>query len=667
MHARESKGILIVGDWVVDEYWFLVRHNSDRSSHTGFVHYRLSSAKGDIVADLCGAGHVARLFSHLSKEEKDPCNVTGLGVWNAADTDFIKHLTHARSVDCASATANYCYKPQKCRHRVHARLITMHPDSPTIRVVRCYHEEDGGLQQINRMDWEPGPQDRMPIEWDTLDEQLPPSLTGIVVDDRQKGAITEDVVRHLRERYPKVAWYVKSNDEHPEWLDLLQGVLQLMVIGPEVASRRSPWGRWLVRDAAGAPALEVVGDHGAYNTAVVSEKHEVVACGGDRCLTGKSEALITPLTELGWSTAFFSALAFNLTLSDRDRGPELWEGDIEFALAQADRHAGVPTQVRFAAPQIAAPETRARSTSWSREKSDWEHANTGLGLIDDNGELRLDVWRGSTQIPGYIACIRKKKHIIDEIGHAVRAFRLNSFRQQKPLCILLNADPGSGKTFLAKSIANALEYAFLKFDISQMVHREEILDAFDMVATQQVNSRDPLLVFVDEINGTVENGRVYGSFLTPLEDGVYLRKGRAHVLQPCIWLFTGTPPKPNDTGDKLSDFESRMTMVRRIDFLSLKGRGKDTQVDTEAQLEQVYVGASMIRKQFPDVQQVSQEVLHRFHSLDPRESPARSIYRQVSQMRNVQYGRITRRNCEAWGGDWPTLAEPERMVHLVFE
>ena len=57
-----GKRWLILGDWVVDENWFLVRHYSDKSKHTGWdgIYRRIDlgdeaeGAPNSKVLDLCG-------------------------------------------------------------------------------------------------------------------------------------------------------------------------------------------------------------------------------------------------------------------------------------------------------------------------------------------------------------------------------------------------------------------------------------------------------------------------------------------------------------------------------------------------------------------------------------------------------------------------------------
>lgn len=71
MPAKNIPNYLVVGDWFVDEYWFVVRHHSDVSSHAGPFHYRICSEPKDTVRDLCGAGLVTRILYELRKYNFD--------------------------------------------------------------------------------------------------------------------------------------------------------------------------------------------------------------------------------------------------------------------------------------------------------------------------------------------------------------------------------------------------------------------------------------------------------------------------------------------------------------------------------------------------------------------------------------------------------------------
>lgn len=146
-------------------------------------------------------------------------------------------------------------------------------------------------------------------------------------------------------------------------------------------------------------------------------------------------------------------------------------------------------------------------------------------------------------------------------------------RKDKSVSILLEADPGVGKTYLAEKLSDQIKFPLIKHDISQMVQREELLDLFDMIAAKQAEQSLPVFVFIDEINASLGGSPVYGGFLAPLEAGKYMRRGRLYELKPCVWMFAGTPEKPSESEqykEKLQDFKSRLTAIERIGYRSLQ-------------------------------------------------------------------------------------------------
>lgn len=683
--APESQNLLIVGDWVIDEYWILVKHYSEISSHTGYNHYRLSSQSNETVADLCGAGHVARVLYQLNTEEHpDSYKIVGLGKWDDADTELISHLVHAQvEKECDAARAWYRLSPRMCKKLPgNVTLMTLASESPTNRVIRQYYLEKGKLRQLNRVDWEP----QSPggeVHWDSL--QLPEEVAAIVVNDLAKGVVTLELVRKLKERYPHARWYVRSKQRTPRelaseqgpgrgregeqgippWLRLVKDDLELLVVGPEMAALLNPWDSWLVNRRITLQALDIIKGLPGKNVVLLSDRREVIGRLNDseHCLTAQSLVEPSPVTQLGWPSAFFAALVHTMYANRAN----LAEADIRWALNYADKKGGVHVPIK-GADDTGERQPDVRMGGWAEESDEWEQAKTDFGIIRARtGELRLDVWRGVRHLPGYIACVKEKQNIIVEIGRHLRAF--NESRQMRSLSIMLQADPGAGKTHLTKSLAEAFNFSFQRFDITQMIHRDELLDLFDTIATAQANEEKKLLVFVDEINARLDNDHVYGAFLAPLEESIFVRRGKSFSLRPCVWVFAGTKldeEKPDD-GGKLKDFRDRMTIIEKIDFGSLSDRSRNAaRLQKEAQLEQVYLGAAMIGRHFPDVQNVSKEVLVQFYNLKPESAPSRKIRKWAASLRNVQYGNVTRANCEGWP-EWDKIKDGDRPVMLSFE
>lgn len=674
--AKGKNTVLVFGDWVVDEYWFLVRHNSETSSHTGFVHYRVSSGSEDVVVDLCGAGHVARLFHHLRTSEKKDFDIVGVGRWNIGDEDQIAHLIHARDEGskCIAANPNFRIIPDNCHGDTNITLRTLMPNGQSARVIRTYHEGRNGLEQIDRIDWEldknsPATKSN-PVELNQID--LPENISTVVIYDLHKGVVTSESIKQLYRLYPNADWFVRSKETKPDWIEDIKKSLKLLLIGPEVASSKNPWECWLLNNRISLTGINILSELSEKNTILLSDRRDLLARINNKdCITGKSYQKPTPITQLGWASAFFAAIIYKMNLDRQSPARDIHPDDIRYALELADKHAGVPT-FRNQLDEISSHYQKPSigREDWASEVSLWRQATSDTGLIEDQeGKLRLEVWRGSTQIPGYVACVDKKKEILDEIGQNIRAFMGNNSIKKRSLSILLQADPGSGKTYLAKSLASVFDLNFLSFDITQMVHREELLDLFDTVATRQVNSNTPLLIFVDEINATLQGNQVYGSFLSPLEDGIYIRNGNAFSLEPCIWVFAGTKIDGDHipSSEKLSDYKSRMSMIRRIDFQALRDGSKDKGImESQAKLEQVYIGALMTKKYYSDVKEISWDVLEKFYQENPLDAPARSIAKKVSLLKNVQYGRITPENCDLWERVSWTKERTNVMVKLLF-
>lgn len=86
----------------------------------------------------------------------------------------------------------------------------------------------------------------------------------------------------------------------------------------------------------------------------------------------------------------------------------------------------------------------------------------------------------------------------------------------------------------------------------------------------------------------------------------------------------------------------------------------------EAELEQVYMGASMIHVAFPDVSEIEESVLNEFRRLKGEKSAARDIRKMAWSLKNVQHRRVTEENCGAWGVFENREGDGKDMVKLNF-
>lgn len=340
MEPGKRQRILIIGDWVVDEYWFLVRHHSEISSHTGFIHYRIASKFGESVKDLCGAGHVARVLHQLNRDKNNNYGIIGIGSWNDNDTLVIKHLLHTQYRDkCHASHAIFTLMPNYCDSPPDIELITLNRLGPTIRVIRQYHQEGEKLQQINRIDWEPWRSHRNDkIDISTCINKLPPAddIKHIIIHDLKKGTITEDLIAGLDKKYSGAQWFIRTKDEKPNWINIIKDKIYLRVIGPEIAGLINPWDSWVKKDRLTHQAFKTITNYQGKNVVLLSEKREMIARlmsdADHTILSGKSGIKPMPLTQLNWPSTFYASLICNMI----DNTNNITRDDLINALRCAD-------------------------------------------------------------------------------------------------------------------------------------------------------------------------------------------------------------------------------------------------------------------------------------------------------------------------------------------
>jgi hypothetical protein len=679
-----KRAILIVGDWVIDEYWFLVEHQSEKSTHTGLSHYRISSKRGENIADLCAAGHMARVLYKINNDKSPDLtyDICGIGSWHPGDTNRIRHLFH-HGKDCQPVAPLFQLRPNKCREKqddlksIH--LETLDAEGSTIRIIRQYQKRGNDLVQISRVDWEP-PQNPKQKESRKIDKVIAKfkeyDIQDVVIYDSGKGVVDEKVINALVDKYSKSHWYVLSKSDKPAWMTTLKGALvkpgslELVIIRPELAATLNPWDTWLIGNRMSVLAKEVIEGYRikykARNIILLSERHEVVAymndLNGKHCITAKSHVKPDSLKQLGWSSAFMAAMV-HMIATDRTRKKETdVRNRIKKAIELADELSSISGSPGDEKKRQPVEDPEISEWDWDIEKREWYQATTGMGIIQHSTEEgpRLDVWRGAIELPGYIAITKEKRDALVNIGQHLRAFKRQS-SPSRPLSIMLVGDPGSGKTILAKSLADIFDFQFFGYNITQMIRREELLNIFERVATTQTTGSKVPLVFVDEINAFLEGEPVYSLFLSPLEEGQYFRHGNAFSLKPCIWVFAGTHPQDkkqdatpkNDSTmtliqpkpAKQSDFESRMTLMEYLDYSTLSEQAvKRALFKKLSKIEQVYIGAKAINTYFPDVNKVSKDTLKKFANYPSDKSTSRSIRKFVISMKNVQYGAIKSEN-----------------------
>jgi len=608
---------------------------------------------------LCGAGHIARTIHQFATDEKIDLKLHGLGSWHSDDEALIGHLLQTST--CSVNKISFTINPKLADNLPNIPLINLGLSTGTVRVVRLFHDQNSGIEQICRIDWESLSPRSADISKD-LTARFPSTdqVQYVVVHDMEKGSVSSSLIRELWKRYKAAQWFLRYKSGL-DWLKLIDASAAFVFVGPEVLRTRNPWGSWLEKGSVKAEAVAVLENTPGKTAVLCCSDKEMIVRVDDKCLTVSSGDEPNLLDLVGWPSALFSALIFNSIKNKSPLTPDLISQSWRMA-----RKVGVSGQGASSGRSTTIYNFPVNAFNWKEETARWESSREDLGIVTGaDGKPRLEVWRGSRALPGYITCIEGKEDIVNMIGKRLLAFRQGE-HANRPLSILLRADPGSGKTFLAQRLAEAFSFAFVKGDITQMIYRGELLDLFDTIATKQAEESRPVLVFVDEVNARLENTHVYGAFLAPIEEGAYARKGSSFKLKPCVWLFAETVPEADndDSPEKYPDFLSRISMIVGLDYKSLS-KGKDASVSDRARLEQVYIGAIMIKRFNPEVVEVDSAVLKAFRDISPERGSARKIREMVAKIRNVQYGRVLIENCQ-WE-ELPKKAKGQReLIRLDF-
>jgi len=700
--------ILLLGDWLIDEYWAFGVHRSSTASRTGAAHLRALHGLQDTVQAFCGAGRSAYFLHQLYSraDARAPAtSIVGLGFWHRADTGAL----------CA------LFDPMSAPNNLY-RMITR-PDSSapagvdlinlnesynagkdddvrdlyeyTTRIIRVYstEPEHGGLE-YRRLDWEPRLRQ---VKWTSerlarLQNEVIETLRGrtlraVVVKDMRKAAVTPELVEWLVGFAPPTArWYLSSKEWQPKWLEKVKGVQLKLYMIPQVAAReairRQELSSWLVR--SGKPSNEAVKliDKAASDTkaetifvlpdefsALVYSKHSGVPI----CVVQPKSSPDPVAVDMGGASITFPAL---VACMEHPVVSKSWETIASVALETTHEWVNFEAQ-RILKPQKPWKPDHAQPGSmfellrsavrdefdigahafgdiaqmdWTPLSTEWEQAlKTDTGVVKVNGAKELQLWRAMLEVDGYICCDDEKRKHLRKMLQGIRTF---DQRPKHHASCMLVADPGTGKSFLARRLAKAVGLDFIAFNITQMQTRGDIIRCFELIAEQAHASRGKhrrLLVFMDEINALLEREKPYSTFLTPLEDGTYVHNGQIARIPPCVWIFAGTED-PGDRGKdgpeqgtKLSDFVSRLT----FGIFNL-GKPSDLKI---AKLERVYVGVSMLKEEFSEIDFISEAVLWAFRYL-PDRVRGRDIKNFVRRFRDIQYSGVTARNVpDDWADD----------------
>ena len=696
--------VLVVGDWVVDDHWVTAVHRSPTASRTGRAHYRSLHRPSGSVRALCGAGRTASVLHQSTRDGAPFCDVIGIGVWHRSDTLELTAMLDSSRNKAVTPFRLTRSDPEVSRNSgsTLCNLADVLPEkdpetgSPleygTSRMIRTYQRTGDQIEHLERIDWE------LPSFFDSHDApawirsvgdltEFPSldkidrgrSIDAIVIKDLRKGIVSAAMLSWLKERYQSPKWFVSSKSWNPDWFGELRDVdLQLLLIPQVPAANAVAEGGlscWITNGKPSNEAHKLIDDiqkqTGARIVVVLPEGSSIL--GSDYRSDSRGAGVLqhdpTPShrdLDVAMASVFLPAVVANLRERPSMRIRELLSASLSFTERWMDQEMcrlsdpeGQSDHPEISLDVNAVTEHEERGSwaeiDWDRAKTNWNQAMDDIGVIATDAGKRFEIWRGMTDLEGYVCCLDSKRRVIRTILGELRRFRMGDRREH--FSCIIKAPAGSGKSYMVQRLAEVSNFHPLPpFNITQMMSRASILECFDAIVSEQARlSHVPLLVFFDEINAAPWGQEVYDAFLTPLQDGEYIRGGRVIRIKPCAWVFAGTLDGQGGTSTKRSDFESRLSLEpQTFEPTAYEKR-------SALHLERVYLGVAILKRTFPDVRTVSEKVLRLFYSL-PETCGVRDLAHFVESFFDIQHGKVRARNVPE-----ERLRNTERLRSFHFE
>jgi hypothetical protein len=352
-------------------------------------------------------------------------------------------------------------------------------------------------------------------------------------------------------------------------------------------------------------------------------------------------------------------------------------------------------------------ETPKSILTYNESWDEWNASSRGLGVVEvhtknytdkdkgtksenekcketENPENQIQLWRAFGTLKDYICAGGRKRTKINEMVHKLYHYTKDPNPIYPFNCLFL-AEPGWGKSFLAKCIADYFDFEFLSFSIAQMASNEDLIDSFKVIASTQNRTKKRVLVFMDEIDAQIEAHYAMGLLLGPIWDGAFKIEGNIYTIDPCVWVFASTKPTDKLLNDpKGRDFLSRINgPIIDLDFLPEKERSRFHQLENPdnrkelminaaakdinkpLRIELVYHGVNFLNKMFGPISYVNRSVLEVFYNIMPVDG-IRSLSIFVSKFRNISRGHVSIKNVPKFEenselqrhiyklSDWPT-------------
>ena len=589
----------------------------------------------------------------------------------------------------------------------------------TNRIYRIYEGFGSDKPKLRyRFDWQI---DLNEAYVDTNWTQEIKDVKAVVIVDHGKGVITDTLIDTLLDNFGDSRWFVRTKLDSPFWFKKLverKKKLKLLVIDQQLVNHRYGLRKWQRNGCLCRGSLELLGQllgletyrHGwpKSSDTILSENVAVLfednwAIGGSRKMERKEGKEVDGARiyyfpkqsekeraiRVGRTSIFFNSLIFwDLMVEDLEaktpsentqlsrattwalRNMEKWMDQCTEAWKKEDEQAlsgpfASVTAWHSTSHHVDILENEIQGEDYQESWKKWNQSSTKTGALDISSTQELHLWRSYGTLDHYVCPGGTKRSSINDLVRSLNLFD-REVRPRFPLNALLISEPGWGKSYLAKCLADHFDFDLLSYSIAQMSSTRELVDSFKEIASTQKRSKKKSLVFMDEIDAKISGQTALGLLLSPMWDGLFKSEGYTNKIDPCIWIFACTKPLGILTGlTKGRDFLSRINgPTINIDFLDNDAREKLHDIeedksrrkmlnealcyhpgdsDDDRRTEIVYQTVNFLNREYGPIAEIESDVLDLFYKIFPVNG-VRSIQIFVSKFKNIKKGVIRKCN-----------------------
>jgi len=692
MPAKDDKiiNVLVVGDWIIDEDWVVTQERSETSAKQHKEkHFHTAFNKVDVPTNrLCGASLTASAIRGFLKEKRKGCgdfNIYGMGVWHPGDNDLVEILFEENKLPGVNPfRLNVEIRRQTDSEKKLFNLAREGDVCSTTHVVRTFLGHPGtNIEPMSRYDWHLDWKPKLPHGQsfrDMIDDRIREGLSkinktfdAIVLADFNKGLINEDSISSLTEivrdykSSEGIIWFYRTKRVGtPDWFSHFCKQIEpndtlIRFIDPRL-SKKYAEGRTLICGSELTP--EGIDFLREYKTSRIKKSklaalfHDNMGIAYDNAT---NEVWVLRSNEKphyitrGRSSIFLASLVITELAKRKeclfDQLPKNFGEEYAIALANGVKWCNDCLTIwkkEKKIMEVAANITEAiyytktdskinisSAKTWKQIKNEWDQASdkkNACCISSNNEDHRLEVWRAHTTLNDFAVLDTDRKKNILELTNAIQAFiELEDKDKPRPLISLVKAGPGSGKTFLAKCIANEFGLELLECNVAQLTNLYELVNFFDQVDIAQRDGLN-IFMFLDEVDTLVNGESAFGFLLELMWCGRYYRNGLKNTLKPFPGLFAMSRDPINDTSFKNNHPKFRDLRSRIFGIYCELGDMKDE--------ESIYLFAKLLRKYFGEIANVEKSILKIIGDTEFKYGP-RSIELLISLLKGVKRDKIT--------------------------